>query len=404
MEKNLELLWVAQLRWVALAAHVFLVVAISAATDLEVPIGPLLLLLAAGGASNLALLKGARSNHPRALIGVALAFDIGILTMGLHLSGGPMNPFSFLYVVPVALGAVVLSARSTALLCLLSIGGYGLLYASTPHDNMHHHGSMQLHLEGMWVAMSASALLVAYFVVALQRKLHERESELEEARNRAARYDKLASLTTLAAGAAHELATPLSTIAVTSKELEIALEATPELATEARIIREETKRCRSILQRLSSRSGEQLGEANQRVEILALMTTALGRVSAPNRIEIRGPEQVLDIPVESITESITALFQNALDASDDAVEVSWSLNSGFVEIRVKDRGPGVPDDALERLFEPFYSTKDHPNRMGLGLFVARKVAEELGGTLVIKNEEEGTVATLRIVIPEAATR
>lgn len=403
MNKNLELLWVAQLRWVAIAAQALLVIAIRTLTTLEVPLASLALLLATAVASNFALLAGARLAQPRALIGAALGFDIAILTLGLHLSGGPMNPFSFLYVVPVVLGAVVLSARFTALLCLLSIGGYGLLYATTPQDGMHHHGSMQLHLEGMWVAMSVSALLVAYFVVALQKKLHERESELEEARQRAARYDKLASLTTLAAGAAHELATPLSTIAVTSKELENALASTPEWAAEARIIREETKRCRSILQRLSTQSGEQLGEASQHIEINALMNTAKGRVSAPDRVHFQGPKLTIEVPIESITESMTALLQNAIDASDNNVEVEWSTDENSTKILVKNQGINIPDSELERCFEPFYSTKDTPNRMGLGLFVARKTAEQLGGSLSLKNEDGVTVATLTL-IREAAER
>lgn len=394
MNQNLELLWIVQLRWVAIACQALLVLAVKVATGLDVPVLALLGLLAVGAASNGALLLAReRLGSARPLVAATLAFDIALLTVGLYLSGGPMNPFSFLYVVPVALGAVVLSPTATAALSLMAIGGYGLLYATTPTEATHHHGSMQLHLEGMWVAMAASAVLVAYFVVSLQNKMRRQEAELLAAREREARYDKLTSLTTLAAGAAHELATPLSTIAVTSKELEHALESMPELAGEARIIREETARCRGILTRLSSRSGHQPGEAAQRVDLLAIIDDVKRRVSEPDRVTVSGESSIVQVPVEPMVEAITALVQNALDASTTTVAIEVVGKGKETCIQVIDHGKGIPPSQLEHVFDPFYSTKDMSNRMGLGLFLARKIAEQLGGSLALESQPGATTAT-----------
>lgn len=395
MPKNLELVWVVQLRWVALVCQSLLVLAVAALTPVDVPIATLLGLNLVGAASNAALLLARRRTGSQSvLIGTALAFDVALLTAGLYASGGPMNPFSFLYVVPVALGAVVLSARLTFGLCVLAIGGYGLLYATASDDPMHH-ASMQLHLEGMWVAMAFAAILVAYFVVSLQKKLRAQEEELELARDRSARYDKLASMTTLAAGAAHELATPLSTIAVTARELELSV-SDPELAREANIISQEVKRCRSILNRLSSQSGDRLGDAMEVTDLRELVDGVLARSSLQPRVGFDGQSVVVNIPVEPVVEAISALVQNALDAGHGAVTVSLETAHGQAVVRVENDGPQIPPEVLSRVFEPFYSTKDTPERMGLGLFVARKVAEQLGGSLTIESATGKTTATFTI--------
>ncbi|MEZ4460933.1 MAG: histidine kinase dimerization/phospho-acceptor domain-containing protein [bacterium] len=351
MTKNLEILWVVQLRWVELAAQLLLVVAIAVGTGLEVPLSALLSLLAVGAMSNAGLwMTHGRVTKQSVLIGTALAFDIGLLTAGLYLSGGPMNPFSFLYVVPVALGAVVLSGPATFGLCVLSIGGYGLLYATADDAHMHHHASMQMHLEGMWVAMATSAVLVAYFVVALQKKLRSQEVELERARDREARYDKLASLTTLAAGAAHELATPLSTIAVTARELELGV-GDEQWAAEAKIIGEETRRCRSILQRLSAQSGDMLGEATVDFDVLDIVQTASKRLGN-SRIEIHGEPQRGVVALEPVTEAISSLLQNALDASQGPVVAEVVGDNRHVTVSISNQG-NINDDVLSRCFDPF---------------------------------------------------
>src|SRR5262249_34698668 len=150
------------------------------------------------------------------------------------------------------LSAIVLAPRRTWALVALSLVCFGALFAlhtATPSEEMSSHlGHDQLHLRGMWVAFGVAATFIVYFVRRVTRALAEREAELTRQRTRG---EKLASLATLAAGAAHELATPLSTIAVVAKELERDVSARSPadqpLVEDARLIRDQVERCRAIL-------------------------------------------------------------------------------------------------------------------------------------------------------------
>src|SRR5690606_17010356 len=144
-----------------------------------------------------------------ALVLGALLFDVAALTALLAQSGGPSNPFSVVYLVYVTLGAVLLSPRATSLIVGAAALGYGLLFAlgaaQDPHAH-HHHGAggFEAHLYGMYVALVLAAGLVGYFVSRLSAATRQRELELSEARARAAQAERLAALTTVCAGAAHE--------------------------------------------------------------------------------------------------------------------------------------------------------------------------------------------------------
>ena len=208
---------------------------------------------------------------PRAWCGAALTLDTLLLTGLLHATGGASNPFSVLYLVYITLAAVVLGARWTWFLAALSVGCYGLLFAThLPLEHACHLApEMQLHLQGMWVAFCVAAVLTAYFVVQMSTAIERRDAEMSAMRDRAARSERLASLTTLAAGAAHELGTPLATIAVAARELERSIRALPgaqaaALVEDATLIRSEVDRCRAILNRLGAQVGQTPGEAPRR--------------------------------------------------------------------------------------------------------------------------------------------
>ena len=194
------------------------------------PIAFLIVLLAA---SNLVLgwwVSRGRAAEPR-VFGVVLALDVTLLTALLWLTGGTSNPFTTVYLVYIALAAVTLGSRWTWTIAALSVAGYAILFAITPPADPHaaHRPADDLsgHLAGMWVAFLSAAVLIGFFVTRVREALDQRERALAEARRVAAAQERLASLTTLAAGAAHELATPLATIAVASKELMREAEASP---------------------------------------------------------------------------------------------------------------------------------------------------------------------------------
>ena len=192
------------------------------------------------------------------MVAWAFVLDTLCLTGVLMLTGGPTNPFSLLYLVHITLSASILTKRQTWLLGGLSILCFGMLfriYRPIPALEMQHHQEgTNLHLIGMWVGFGVATFLVAAFAGKISELLREREDSLLRMQAELSRKDRLASLATLAAGAAHELNTPLGTIAVVAKELEryaTQMVHDSALAEDSRLIRTEVDRCREILWRMS---------------------------------------------------------------------------------------------------------------------------------------------------------
>src|SRR5690606_21030338 len=191
-------------------------------------------------------------------LALLMMLDVAILTGLLYLTGGPHNPFGLLYVVQIALATVLLHAGWGWLHPGPSVVGFGILLVAhqplaIPDDNR---------AIGAWAALGVASAFVVHFLLRITGALAERDRELTGARGLAARQERLASLATMAAGAAHELSTPLGTVALAAKELERALvkagggeagaaPAFPELAADARLIREQVGRCRTILEQMA---------------------------------------------------------------------------------------------------------------------------------------------------------
>jgi signal transduction histidine kinase len=224
--------WLVRLRWWATGVETLAIVAVDQGLEADLPLAPLAALVALGLLTNVAA-QWWRRHRPEVgerAIGNLLALDVLLLTGVLALTGGPFNPFSFLYLVHISLAAVLLGTRWTWGIAGLSILCSAALFLTLlgpdsgwfDEDNLHMR-HMRMHLYGMWVAAAVAAVFIVYFVSRIRTSLLQREGELATARLKALQAEKFVSLATLAGGAAHELATPLSTIAVVSKELERSL-------------------------------------------------------------------------------------------------------------------------------------------------------------------------------------
>ncbi len=231
--------WLVRLR--RAAAVLFLLLALAAGSVFHIPVPPLAVaaVWAVQVGSNVALsLRRRRHRTVRATtVAGLMALDTLLLTVLLAFSGGPSNPFSVLYLVDVALGAVVLTPGLTWALLGLVLLCFGALFLPAPWSpgaTLDHAELIRLHLRGMWVAFALAGGMLVAFVLRVRRALAEREAELASERERAVRRDRLASLATLAAGTAHALGSPLSTIAVAAHELERRLQSLPEAAEDAR--------------------------------------------------------------------------------------------------------------------------------------------------------------------------
>jgi two-component system sensor histidine kinase RegB len=403
----LSLPWLVRLRWGVLAAQAVAVGMGGTILDSGAPRWRGLALLALTFASNVALGRPALAARTgRAMLcGLALALDTVVLTLLLRDGGGPANPFSVLYLVGISLSAVVLGPGWTWMLTLLAVAGYGSLFlAAGAPESMHH--SFATHLHGMWVAFVIAALLTAYFVSQLASAVERRDREIAAVRERALRYERVAALSTLAAGAAHELGTPLASIGVAARELERALEMLPDggsLADDARLIRAELGRCRAVLDNVAAQSGEAMGEAPTALtpaEILDDVRRRLGSALS-ERLRVREPlsDATLKLPREAFGRAVYNLVRNAIDASPDrsTVLVAARVQEGRLAFIVEDEGTGMAPDVLERAAEPFFTTKAPGAGLGLGLFLTRTLAEQLGGSLAIESAQgRGTQARLEL--------
>jgi two-component system sensor histidine kinase RegB len=212
------------------------------------------------------------------------------------------------------------------------------------------------------------------------------------------------ALTTLAAGAAHELSTPLATIAVASRELERALVAAPvalDCSADARLIRQEVDRCQLILDHMSGRAGGSAAETAMPARIDAVMADVVARLTADQvdrlRIQVASDLPSIVAPRAGLVQVLLSLIKNAFDATEPprpvAIDVA-ATNRSFRFV-VQDQGPGMPPDVLRRAGEPFFTTKEPGRGMGLGLFLARIFAERCGGSLSLRSGR-GTVAVLEL--------
>jgi two-component system sensor histidine kinase RegB len=414
----INLSWLLRLRWGAIAGQATTIVVAARFMGVDLPLRPLFAIVAVELLSNVALALRARGAQrvEEWMLGIIMAFDVVLLTGLLYFSGGPSNPFSFLYLVHIALAAVVLRPRWTWALVALSLASFGLLFVKhVPiHGQEMHvegHGAADDfgdHMRGMWVAFGVAACFIVYFVHRVTRALAERETELAAAR-------KLASLATLAAGAAHELSTPLGTIAVVTRELERGLMesgAAQVAAADARLIREQVERCRGILLQMAADAGDGSGEADAPLAAREIVRGALHDLENADRVEVTmqdgADRRTISAPPRLLSMALRAVIENAIQASPPGSPVRLELSAAedHLDIEVRDRGAGAAPEVLARAGEPFFTTKGPGRGMGLGLFLTRTVLDRLGGQVRLDSRPgEGMSVTLVLpAAPAAANR
>jgi two-component system sensor histidine kinase RegB len=401
--------WIVRLRYGVVAGQALLVLVTNFALGVPLPVRWLAIPLALTTGSNLLAYRFAHAVGDRPALGCLLAFDTLGLTTLLALTGGPANPLSLLYLVQITLSAVLLSKEWTWSLGVLSMICFGFLFWAHVRVSIfegHHTGEgFSIHLAGMWIAFVAAALLVTVFIGKVSEALRRREQEVLLLQEQLAKHQRLASIATLAAGAAHELGTPLATIAVASRDVEFhatEVSGDPELARDARLIRSEVDRCRSILERMSARAG-QPGERPVRVGLAALLEEVRCCFAPPERDRvrvavIRDPGTVV-VPAGATRQALVALVRNGLDAARDGQTVTLCVQQSVesLEFVVTDSGCGMTRETLDRIAEPFFTTKEPGRGMGLGTYLVRVFAEQLGGRLAFESEPgKGTRALLEL--------
>ena len=442
------LTWLQRLRWFALAGQGVAILAAWLALGLDLPVAALAMIMALTAVSNLAMFAYVRQadSPPRGLAPGLILLDVIVLTVMLALTGGPENPFCVLYVIHVAMAVVVLSATWTWTIFGVSLVSFALLFFW--HAPLAGDGTPAwVFAAGDWMALAIAAGLIAYFLGRLRLALRQREEQMAAMESRVEQSERLASLTTLAAGAAHELGTPLGTIALITHELvrqAEKLQLPAQTIDDVRLIREEVNRCRRILDRMNIDNLQGSDEPAANVAIDDLIDE-LYRELKPGQDErfdvVAAPAlQQLTIQRNTLVQTLSILIQNGFDASEETgggvtlrIAATGGAESAQSEtgaasassaagefgaagspltstetpgttgghtaagalaapaspmsyvFTVEDRGCGMTLEQLRRLGEPFVSSKGQHRGMGLGLFLARLMAQHLRGTLMIES-------------------
>ncbi|MCC6235602.1 MAG: HAMP domain-containing histidine kinase [Verrucomicrobiales bacterium] len=408
--KELTLPWLRALRWTAVVGQTATVLAVRYGLGIPLPLAEVFGVIALIAASNLALHsvpRGACEEDP--ILAAILLTDVGLLTVMLQLTGGSHNPFATLYLVHGALAAVALAPRWASLVAASCCAGYGVLFFG--HDLLPRPGDpvcgvgpnlpMTVHLRGMWISFALTVALVVIFAGRLQAVLRRRDVELTAARELALQHERFAGLATLAAGAAHELGTPLGSIALAAGELERTARregADPALIEDARLIHGEAIRCRSILDRLQ----EHADDVPQPIPLATILRDlALRFRGRPVQFPEPPATALVMAPPAALGQAMANLVSNAVEAAPPGtwVSVEAEVVSGHARLRVTDRGAGIPEAVRQRAGEPFFTTKPPDRGMGLGLFLVRLLARRMAGEFTLETPPGGgTCACLSLPV------
>lgn len=403
--KNMQQL--IQLRWLAVGGQIATIITALMVFHITLPLPAMSLVLAF-----LVLLNGlsiARLKVPSAVrnseLLLSLLLDVVALTAQLYLSGGATNPFIYLYLLQVTLGAVLVEAWSTWAVVAVSGAGFALLTIlyeplGLPPDARL--DLFQLHIFGMLTCFLLDAALVVIFMNRITLNLRERDARLADLRQQAAEEEHIVRMGLLASGAAHELGTPLATLSVILNDWgrEPALRANAEWLQELQDMEEEVKRCKAIVTGVLVSAGQARGERADVTTVKAFLDEVVDDWRAKKMVsninyQREFTDDVLIVADSALKQVIFNVLDNAAEASRDQVTLRASRVEDALTITVSDHGRGFSAEVLEQLGRPYQSTKGRLGG-GLGLFLVVNVLRKLGGHVDARNTGSGAVVTMSL--------
>jgi two-component system sensor histidine kinase RegB len=400
------------LRNVAIAGQALTVLVVHRGLAIPLPIAGLAATIVALAAFNFYTslrLRQSRTVSEIELLGQILV-DVAALTGLLYWSGGANNPFVGLYLLPLTIAAASLPWGYTWLVALLTVACYSLLvFVHVPLDlSRAGDGAMGLLISGMWVNYAISAALIAYFVFRIASALREHDRRLAEARQKEMNSEYVVRLGALAAGAAHELGSPLSTMAVLVNELQRDSSDREELEESLALIAGQIESCQDTLSDLTAYSRDALVDEGDWVPACVFLRDLVEkwRIMRPNvALETNIEREDAGPPLRaesSMGHAILNLLNNAADASPGGIELRCDWDEQYLRIEICDYGAGIPPEMQEKLFRPFYTTKGNRGS-GVGLLLAKTAVDRYGGSLTLANRA-GNGARAEIVLPITTPR
>lgn len=409
--RNVRLLSI--LRWLAVGGQLATILLVHFVVGVHLPLVPMLGAVAVLVALNLAIgqIVGRRPITYGALFATLLV-DVACLTTQLYLSGGVTNPFVTLFLLQVVIAALLLRDHASWAMVALSSALFAWLAHAAPPFALPRGWASTLstpYIAGSWFNFTLTATLLALFVTRIVRNVSEHDARLAALRQRAAEEEHIVRMGLLASGAAHELGTPLSSIAVMLGDWrrEPAIAASPALLADLDDMRTEVTRCKDILSQVLLASGEVRGIAPVRTTLKTFLAGIVGDwrgktqvAAAYEHLMTSDPRIVAD---KALAQTITNLLDNALEAGGRTIALCAWWDGDRLVLSVRDDGRGFAPAILDGLGKPYMSTKTRRGA-GLGLFLAVNVLRTLGGTVSARNREggEGGGGEVTLTLPIAA--
>jgi two-component system sensor histidine kinase RegB len=407
-----NMLQLIQLRWIAVVGQIVTITVVHFVFGIHLPLHDMSLVVLVLAALNAAswLRWRAPGEVTNSMLFVSLLVDVATFTAQLYLSGGVTNPFAFLYLLQVTLGAVLLRAWAVWTIVVVTaacFAGLTQLYrplALPPDDYGRLTGPYIL---GLLLCFALNAALLVIFITRINRNLRARDARLAYLRERAAEEEHIVRMGLLASGAAHELGTPLSTLSVILGDWRRmpGFADNPELLQEIDEMQAQVTRCKGIVSGILLSAGEARGESPVETTVKTFLddlvaewraTRAVKRLTYDNHF---GGDLGI-ISDSALKQMICNVLDNALEASPDWVGFDVSREGERLQMVVRDAGPGFAPQMLTQFGKPYQSTKGRPGA-GLGLFLVANVARTLGGSVAARNREEGG-AMVTLALPLAA--
>jgi two-component system sensor histidine kinase RegB len=400
------------LRWWLLAGIALAVLSAPTFLDIALPLPPLLavLLLLAGFNVLTHLRSGTEGTEDSGVPELAgqMAVDLAGMGVLLYLSGGAANPLVSLLMLPVAVAALFLPARWVAGIVVLAVGLYSfLMLYSLPLPIADVERATHLHLVGMWLTFVVSAVLMAWFFTRMTASLRERDAQLAAAREEALRDSQVVALGQLAAGAAHELGTPLATMNILAGELERDVRLPADARDDLALLRQQIAICKDIVGSLTQKAG--IERAHDDVRLMAVDTWLKGLLvrwrtlwpQATCLLDVQAGASPPKIMVEATLEqAVSNLLNNAAKISPHGMRLAVAWNAHRLQIVLHDQGPGFPPEILRcGGAEPLPA---YAQGAGIGLWLTRAAVARAGGSLTLENQPGGGVATLELPLPPLA--
>lgn len=395
-----------RVRWIMLAVMGMLILLTPTLLDIALPRTVMLLIIGVGAGIN-AIGHYHFKRQPSASASELcsqLLIDIGTLSALIFFSGGATNPLVSLLLPPVAIAALCLPRRQVMLVGATALLAYSLLmlyYLPLPIANATR--AAQLHLIGMWLTFSVSAVLIGWIILRMSQLIRQRDAELARAREQALRDERVVAMGTLAAGAAHELGTPLATMALIAGELAHDPQQSPAARADLALLRQQIGICKDIISGLAHRAGAERLEntlsqpVDRWIDTLRLRWQAL-RPEASSRLIVasHGPAPAIaDDP--RLEQALLNLLNNGANVARQPLEIRLTWTASRIDIEIRDDGPGFPAAVLEVCGSQ--KLPSHEGGCGIGLLLTRSAIEQLGGNLLLSNPDDGgALACLQLPI------